>query len=50
MAIRVRFVASSRSVMRYAKEVFYITRCSAIGLLPQRASPATETSEDWGTT
>jgi len=27
-----------------------IARCSAIGLLPQRASPATETSEAWGTT
>src|SRR5436305_8692379 len=27
-----------------------ITRCSAIGLLPQRASPATARSEAWGTT
>src|SRR3954464_5089529 len=46
----VRFEASFRPVMRYAKEVSDITRCSAIGLLPQRASPATVGSEAWGTT
>jgi len=45
-----RFVASSRSVMRYAKEASDITRCSAIGLLPQQASLATARSEAWGTT
>jgi hypothetical protein len=45
----VRFVASSRPVMRYAKEASDITRCSAIGLLPQRASPATARSGAWGT-
>ena len=45
-----RFVASSRPVMRYAKEASDIARCSAIGLLPQRASPATVGSEAWGTT
>ena len=26
-----------------------MTRCSAIGLLPQRAPPATARSEAWGT-
>ena len=46
----VRFVASSRPVMRYAKEASDITRCSAIGLLPQRASLVTAGSEAWGTT
>ena len=46
----VRFVASFRPVMRYAKEAFDMTRCSAIGRLPQRASPATVRSEAWGTT
>ena len=48
--VYVRFEASFRPVMRYAKEVSDITRCSAIGLLPQRASPATVRSEAWGTT
>src|SRR5262249_45106861 len=46
----VRFVASSRPVMRYAKEASDITRCSAIGRLPRRASPATVRSEARGTT
>ena len=46
----VRFVASSRPVMRYAKEASDITRCSAIGRLPRRASPATARSEARGTT
>ena len=46
----VRFEASFRPVMRYAKEVSDITRCSAIGLLPRRASPATARSEAWATT
>ena len=46
----VRFVASFRPVMRYAKETFDMTRCSAIGRLPQRASLATVRSEAWGTT
>jgi hypothetical protein len=46
----VRFVASFRPVMRDAKEAYDITRCSAIGLLPQRASLATASSEAWGTT
>ena len=50
LAASVRFVASSRPVMRYAKEASDITRCSAIGLLPQRASPATARSGAWGTT
>jgi hypothetical protein len=36
--------------MRDAKEAYDITRCSAIGLLPQRASLATARSEAWGTT
>src|SRR5262249_8508338 len=46
----VRFVASSRPVMRYAKEASDITRCSTIGRLPGRASPATVRSEARGTT
>ena len=46
----VRFVASFRPVMRYAKEASDMTRCSAIGRLPQRASLATVRSEAWGTT
>jgi hypothetical protein len=46
----VRFVASFRPVMRYAKEASDMTRCSAIGRLPQRASPATVRSEAWVTT
>ena len=46
----VRFVASFRPVMRCAKEAFGMTRCSAIGRLPQRASLATVRSEAWGTT
>jgi hypothetical protein len=46
----VRFVASFRPVMRYAKEAFDMTRCSAIGRLPQRAPLATVGSEAWGTT
>ena len=37
----VRFVSSFRSVMRYARRSSDITRCSAIGLLTQRAPPAT---------
>jgi hypothetical protein len=48
--VGVRFVASFRPVMRDAKEAYDITRCSAIGLLPQRASLATARSEAWGTT
>ena len=40
-SLHVRFVASFRPVMRYAKEAYDITQCSAIGLLPQRASLAT---------
>jgi hypothetical protein len=36
--------------MRYAKEAYDMTRCSAIGLLPQRVSLATASSEAWGTT
>jgi hypothetical protein len=50
LSICVRFVASSRPVMHYAKEASDITRCSAIGLLPQRASLATVGSEAWGIT
>src|SRR5262249_3782487 len=46
----VRFVASLRPVMRYPRRSFDITRCSAIGRLPQRASPVTVGSEAWGTT
>ena len=41
MSVCVRFVTSLRPVMRYARRSSDITRCSAIGLLPQRASPAT---------
>ena len=50
VTLHVRFVASFRPVMRYAKEASDMTRCSAIGRLPQRASLATVRSEAWGTT
>src|SRR5262249_36287972 len=46
----VRFVASFRPVMRYARRSSDITRCSAIGRLPRRASLATARAEAWGTT
>ena len=46
----VRFVASFRPVMCYAKEASAMTRCSAIGRLPRRASPATVRSGARGTT
>jgi len=36
--------------MHDVKEAYDITRCSAIGLLPQRATLATASSEAWGTT
>src|SRR5262245_37281545 len=45
-----RFEASFRPVMRYARRCSDLTRCSAIGRLPQRASLATVGSEAWGTT